>query len=97
MHVVRSVYICCRFPQQKYRTVLPAKVCAALRLRGRYAASVGVVYIFEHLHTSTVMHYNNSASLRLHDSNAMSASTPQEYSVMYSICFFLRAFALTTI
>ena len=77
MHVVRSVYICCRFPQQKYRTVLPAKVCAALRLRGRYAASVGVVYIFEHLHTSTVMHYNNSA--------------------MYSICFFLRAFALTTI
>ena len=66
-------------------------------LHGRYAASAGVIYIFEHLHTSTVMHYNNSASLRLHASNATSASTPQEYSMMYFVCFFPVAFALTNI
>ena len=72
-------------------------VCAALRLLGRYAARVVVIYIFEHFHTSTVMFYNKYASLRLHDSNATSASTPQEYSVMHSVCFLLRAFALINI
>ena len=87
MHAVRSVYISSRYTQQKYRTVLLAIVCAALRLYGRYAARVVVIYIFEHLHTSTVMFYKY-ASLRLHDSNATGASTPQEYSVMHSVCFF---------
>ena len=97
MHAVRSVYISCRYRQQWYRTVLLAIVCAALRLHGRYAARVVVIYIVEHLHTSTVMFYNKYASLRLHDPNATSASTPQEYSVMHSVCFFLRAFALIKI
>ena len=73
-----------------------AIVCAALRLHDRYAARVVVIYIFEHLHTSTVMIYKY-ASLRLHGSNATSASTPQEYSVMHSLLFFLRAFALIKI
>ena len=41
-------------------------------------------FIFEHLHTSIVMFYNKHASQHLHDSNATSASTPQEYSVMHS-------------
>ena len=82
MHVVRSVYISCRYPQQLYRAILLAIVCAAPRLHGQYAARVVVIYIFEHLYTNTVMFYNKYASLRLHDSNATSTSTPQEYSVM---------------
>ena len=89
MHVVRSVYMSCRYIQTvvQYRTVLPSTVCAALRLHGRCAASVGVLYIFN-IFTPvhyTVIYYNNSASLRLRASNATSASTPQEYSVMYSV------------
>ena len=71
--------------------------CSTLRLHGRYDARVVVIYIFERLHTSTVVFYNKYASLRLHDSNATSASTPQEYSVMHSVSFFLRAFALINI
>ena len=39
------------------------------------------------------MYYSNSASLRLHASNEASASTPQEYSVTYFLCYFLGAFA----
>ena len=97
MHAVRPVYISCRYPQQWYRSVLLAIVFAALRLHGRYAARIVVIYIFEHLHTSTVMFSNKYASLSLHDSNATSASTPWEYSVMHSVCFFLRAFALIKI
>ena len=52
------------------------------------------IYIFKHLHTSTVMFHNKYASLRLHDSNATRPSTPQGYSVMHSVCFFLSAYAL---
>ena len=76
-------------------TVVP--YCSTLRLHGRYAASVVVIYIFVNLHISTVMFHNKYASLRLHDSNATSPSTPQEYSVMHCVCFFLRAFGLINI
>ena len=70
-----------------FTTVVP--YCSTLRLHARYAASVVVIYIFEHLHISTVMSHNKYASLRLHDSNATSPSTSQEYSVMHSVWFFL--------
>ena len=43
------------------------------------------------------MFYNKFASLRLHDSNATSISTPQEYSVMHSVYFFPGEFALVNI
>ena len=92
MHADRSVYISCRY---SFTTVVP--YCSTLHLYGPFTASVLVIYIFEHLYTSTVMFHNKYASLRLHDSNATGPSTSQEYSLMHSVCFFLRAFALINI
>ena len=91
-HACRTV---CIYFLQIFTTVVP--YCSTLHLHGPFTASVIVIYIFEHLHTGTVMFHNKYASLRLHDSNATSPSTSQEYSVMHSVCFFLRAFALINI
>ena len=68
-----------------HKTVVP--YCSTLHLHGPFTASVVVIYIFEHLHTRIVMFHNKYASLRLHDSNATSPSTSQEYFVMHSVCF----------
>ena len=77
-HVMRSVCIFADIHNSSTVHVLPATVFAALRpalhLHGRYAVSLVLFHIFEHLHTSTVMYYKNSASLRLHASNAASTS-----------------------
>ena len=70
---------------------------SARSIRRESCSNLYSVFVFEHLHTSIVMFYNKYASLGLHDSDATSASTPQEYSVMHSVCFFLRAFALIKI